>query len=441
MTPQLRVGSACFACDQKLILLVQLSFLKQLILWSLNSSDAVANIIKESYKQQRHEDDQNQPLSVQPWGKDGDKRRYWLVEGQDDTHFRLYRESNPALKTHTWWSVAASIEDLNLVATKLDDDGSQAARKLKERILSAIPRFEAGEEKRKRRDYRQQRKQQFRRPEPGFSMYEGRTRGKRMKYTYSDEEDGTSDGDSVRRSTRHSGVATPADGPTFTASGRQVRSRVGGAYGESLLAVRHDEGTRGSSETRNGDPGAEGDDEDGGPVMRTRGGRSTSRRAQYANGLDDSDDSDEESDVESEAHNWEADDDEDEDEDEDDHLAEDEVDEDAEMGESGDDDDNSTRRRSLVVSLRYSKKGVNGTPNGNMQSSPLPPVEENKFAVMKQENEPAKPKNGFATHGPDEDTIVVESKCLQASANGAAEEGPATAAANGVGNHDAMEVY
>lgn len=85
-------------------------------------------------------------MSVQPWGRDGDKRRYWLVEGQDDTHFRLYRESNPALKNNAWRSVAGSIDDLKNVAARLDEDGSQAARRLRDRILQGVPRFEASEE-------------------------------------------------------------------------------------------------------------------------------------------------------------------------------------------------------------------------------------------------------------------------------------------------------
>lgn len=87
------------------------------------------------------------------------------------------------------------------------------------------------------------RKQQFKRPEPNFSMYEGRTRGKRMKYTYSDDEDEDdiySDSTS-RRSTRNTGTHTPAEpaGPTVTLSGRQVRSRHGGTYGESMLSDTH----------------------------------------------------------------------------------------------------------------------------------------------------------------------------------------------------------
>ena len=112
----------------------------------MGSSEIIQTILKESYKQQRHDDDLNQPLSVQAWGKDGDKRRYWLIEGQDDTHFRLYRESNPALKHHTWRSVADSIDELKTIAERLGEEGSQASRRLKERILAGVPRFEASEE-------------------------------------------------------------------------------------------------------------------------------------------------------------------------------------------------------------------------------------------------------------------------------------------------------
>ena len=115
-------------------------------MWSLGSSEVVQAIIKESYKQQRHDDDLNQPLSVQPWGRDGDKRRFWLIEGQDDTHFRLYRESNPALKHNTWRSVAGTIDELKGVANRLGEDGTQASRRLRDRIMLAVPRFEASEE-------------------------------------------------------------------------------------------------------------------------------------------------------------------------------------------------------------------------------------------------------------------------------------------------------
>ncbi|KAI9646716.1 hypothetical protein NHQ30_004713 [Ciborinia camelliae] len=207
------------------------------------SSDVVKGTITASYKQTRHEDDLNQPLSVQPWGSDADRRRYFLIEGLDDTHFRVYRESNHTGVKRTWRSVASDIDELKLLAEKLvKHDGGQKARTLSGKMLAAVPRFEATEEKRKRREYRQARKEQFKRPEPNFSMYEGRTRGKRMKYTYSDDEDDVfSDTTGSRRSTRNTGNHTPAEpaGPTVTLSGRQVRSRVGGAYGESVLSGTH----------------------------------------------------------------------------------------------------------------------------------------------------------------------------------------------------------
>ena len=83
---------------------------------------------------------------MQPWGRDGDKRRYWLIEGQDDTHFRLYRESNPILRHNTWRSVAGSIDEVKEVADRLGEESSLLSRRLRDRIIAAIPRFEASEE-------------------------------------------------------------------------------------------------------------------------------------------------------------------------------------------------------------------------------------------------------------------------------------------------------
>jgi hypothetical protein len=104
-------------------------------------------MIISSYKQNRHEDDLNQPLSVQPWGSDADRRRYFLVEGLDDTHFRVYRESNYTGLKRTWWSVASDIDELKLLAEKLEkEDGGQKARVLSAKMLAAVPRFEATEE-------------------------------------------------------------------------------------------------------------------------------------------------------------------------------------------------------------------------------------------------------------------------------------------------------
>ena len=113
----------------------------------MSSSDSIRGILQVSYKQNRHEDDLNQPLSVQPWGSDSDKRRYYLIEGLDDTHFRVYRESNYTGLKRTWWSVAGDIDELKALAEKLaSEDGGQKARLLSSKMTAAIPRFEATEE-------------------------------------------------------------------------------------------------------------------------------------------------------------------------------------------------------------------------------------------------------------------------------------------------------
>lgn len=69
-----------------------------------------------------------------------------MVCHADDTPFRLYRESNPALKTVSWISIAGTIDEIRTVATELqEEDGSKHALALKEKITAAIPRFEDGE--------------------------------------------------------------------------------------------------------------------------------------------------------------------------------------------------------------------------------------------------------------------------------------------------------
>lgn len=105
-------------------------------------------MINTAYKSRTTKDrqDTNIPLSVQAWGRDGDKRRYYLVEGQNDTHFRVYRETDPKLKKVQWISVAGSIEQVQALAKKLEEvDGHKEAKALSERMLNAVPRFEASE--------------------------------------------------------------------------------------------------------------------------------------------------------------------------------------------------------------------------------------------------------------------------------------------------------
>ena len=96
-------------------------------------------MINNAYKSRTTKDkqDTNIPLSVQAWGRDGDKRRYYLVEGQNDTHFRIYRETDPSRKNVQWISVAGSIDELKALATKLEEvDGDDVGEDMKSRSSS-----------------------------------------------------------------------------------------------------------------------------------------------------------------------------------------------------------------------------------------------------------------------------------------------------------------
>lgn len=127
--------------------LYKLVLLRALVLWSLNSSDIIKETLAVAYKQNRKEDDMNQPLAVQPWGTDGRKRKYWLIEGQNDTSFRIYKQSRPKEADETWYSVAGSLDELRAVADDLRiNDGTQLANRLADRMELAIPRLEASEE-------------------------------------------------------------------------------------------------------------------------------------------------------------------------------------------------------------------------------------------------------------------------------------------------------
>ena len=222
------------------------------------------------------------------------------------------------------------------------------------------------------------RKAQFVRPEPGFSLYEGRTRGKRPRYTYSDEEDGGSDALSTRRSNRQSGISTPAEsiGPTFTASGRQVRSRHGGTYGEATssgkqVATQH-------SRT-GGLDGAEDDeieDEDE-PVSRGRPRRAAQQNkvkaksltANHTKGYDSLGSMDDESDATSSGNEWDGGDEDEPDE----HVDDEEEDEDIDMsdisGAEEEEEEVDDVQQSLVVSLRY-KKGIPPPPSQDLRNGP-----------------------------------------------------------------------
>jgi hypothetical protein len=187
------------------------------------------------------------------------------------------------------------------------------------------------------------------RPEPGFSLYEGRTRGKRMKYTFSDEEEEYSDALGVRRSNRHSGRDTPVapSGPTVTASGRQVRSRATGLYGETLHAGQVTD----APSPVTGDYGRSDASEE--PQRPTRGNASAANGAPRGRKHIETYNSVDEMDDEDDATSWDGGD-----EDEDDAVQMDLNDDEDDDGEVSSEDDSP---KSLVVRLRYSKGTFNPT--------------------------------------------------------------------------------
>ena len=203
-----------------------------------------------------------------------------------------------------------------------------------------------------------------------------------------------------KRSTRQSGVSTPLEpaGPTYTASGRQVKSRVGGTYGETSNA-NQDAETLNPAESIVPKPKAvrgwvyvedtgEPPEPDPLPTTRTRnrGGNGAPSKPRYGRthieGYNELDELEDESDASSSGHDWDAADDDDVD------IADDEEEDEAEMtnSEASDSEDDLVRApdRSLVVSLRYQKRSSASHLSGSRQD-------------QKQSLQPSRTVNSHAT--------------------------------------------
>lgn len=319
---------------------------------------------------------------MQPWFSDSWRRKYYLIEGREDSEFRLYRENDSKLKkTNVWFSVAGTIDEAKILADKLETDMANNAGKLiADKIRMAVPRWEAGEEKRRKRDYRMARKAAFTRPEPGFSLYEGRTRGKRIRYDY----DGIGedyDGDSSRAA---SGRSTPFDEgrPVVTASGRQVKSRLGGMYGETMLTDQRKEADR--ERDANSADTDEMVGRNGRPIRSSiPSKRAAASRGRYADGLESESETDAE--PEQDGDDWSGNEDEPDDEDE--PEAEDSQESEDELME--DDDNLDQESSSLVVKLKYTKSPEQGSapviPNGISGAFPVrSPVKQQVQLVQPQ---------------------------------------------------------
>ena len=195
-----------------------------------------------------------------------------------------------------------------------------------------------------------------------------------MRYTYSEDDDDGSDALSSRRSTRPSGISTPAEhaGPTVTASGRQVKSRLGGMYGESILVDQRKEMETERALAASQEPESNDGDEEPRRRPRRTARRAKPTRRQEVDG--DDGDLEDESEAQSTGDDWSGDEDEpDEPEGEPDLENDDEADEmSPDDSELDDIEVDEGPAKSLVVQLRYGKKGPNELASNGLTSHVKP---------------------------------------------------------------------
>ena len=230
---------------------------------------------------------------------------------------------------------------------------------------------------------------------------------------------------STRRSNRQSGISTPAEpaGPTFTASGRQVRSRVAGAYGEAPLSGQQEDVAQIAAISE------QGLDESGGQAFTYgRGQRSAGRGAHtrgYNKNFRSYDGTDEDSPASTSGEEWDGGD---EDDDADDRMIDDIDEEDLEMSDdevsAADDEEQELgseyRRSSLVVSLRYQRK-PSPRSSGTVLGHGEPPatngvIGSSSVAISDSPNQEA--QQPFQTFTPQHDPHLQEAKPMLQDSEG-----------------------
>lgn len=208
-----------------------------LVDWCLMSSELVRSFIDENYKD-RTSDDKKNALSVHPLGKDGKNRKLWLIEGNGicflllfsfnrilDTPFRVYRESKSRSGFIKWKSIAGTADELRQYALSLSNDPSLNAIALVSKILEQVcPRVEKAQIRRDKLEANRARLAALNIEPTLLGM---RTRGKRIKYTFSDDSD-----NEVRISSLKNKECLYSNNKSvqYTASGRMIRRPKRGDY-------------------------------------------------------------------------------------------------------------------------------------------------------------------------------------------------------------------
>ncbi|KAA8915445.1 hypothetical protein TRICI_002435 [Trichomonascus ciferrii] len=158
----------------------KLEFFRMLIIWTLSNSNAIHQVLSN---------DSTGELGAmfQPIGSDGDKNRYYLVRGAGDTHFRVYKASNPYVWACTWISVAGNVDELeSFVKTLKEEDESSSAAELCRYLSDEAVELRESEVRRRKEEQKLLRKKQLQEQaelvRSGQGLYTGRTRGKRINY-------------------------------------------------------------------------------------------------------------------------------------------------------------------------------------------------------------------------------------------------------------------
>ncbi|KAG5437681.1 hypothetical protein PCANB_000718 [Pneumocystis canis] len=202
----------------------KLKLLCCLVDWCLMSSEAVRSFIDENYKNSTSNDTKN-ALSVNPLGKDGKNRKLWLIEG-NDTPFRVYRESKSRSGSIKWESIAGTADELRQYAQSLSNDSSSDAITLVPKILEQVcPRVEKAQIRRDKLEANRARLAALNIESTLIGM---RTRGKRIKYTFTDDDD---DSDAQISMFKHKNYFhSNNESVRYTASGRMIRRPKRGDY-------------------------------------------------------------------------------------------------------------------------------------------------------------------------------------------------------------------
>ena len=203
-----------------------------------------------------------------------------------------------------------------------------------------------------------------------------------MRYTYDDDDDAfASDATSTRRSTRHQSTrSSPFEaGPTYTASGRQIKQPRQGDYGESLLSNNVM-----STDELAPDNGDESDPvRSGGRATRAGGrpsanGANNPRKRKHIDGYNSIDEMSDEDDADQSGDEWDSDRNDNQDE-----TMPDADDEDSEPSDSDDDDLDQPTTGSLIVKLKVPSSAFSTAKDDTPPTSPPSLTEDESKADSK----------------------------------------------------------